>query len=136
VKVKYLGGAQEDLPLFLMTYRVSEWKKGQGRRFATIFKTAWCDGHCKPDALVADYLTDNQEKLFVANPTAGYRSDSKHLKDILKRVDGAELLCSPHTIIRTLNQKENPLNRMERIFRTALTDELGKLPSWQPSQKP
>jgi hypothetical protein len=135
VEVQYLGADGEGYTAFLMKYRVSEWKKGKGARYARILKVEWCDGGCPVKASIAEYRANSKEQLFMALPlsfSANSRRDIWLAQKTKKRADGGDLQCGRNPIIQPLILESAPEDYQEYLFRITLAAELEKLPTWQP----
>jgi hypothetical protein len=136
VGVQYLGTDGEGYTSFLMKYRVSEWKKGKGTRYARILKVEWCDGGCPVKESIAEYRANSKEQLFMALPL-NFSPDSRHemrlAQKVGKRADGGDLPCGGNPIIQPLVQESAPEHYREYLFRITLAAELEKLPSHQPN---
>jgi hypothetical protein len=133
VEVRYMGTDGDGYTSFLMKYRVSEWKKGKGTRYARIFKVEWCDGGCPVKESIAEYRADSKEQLFMALPLDFSRPYSRRAQESKMRADGGDVPCGRNPIIRSLIEESSPEDFREYLFQITLAAELEKLPSQQPN---
>jgi hypothetical protein len=132
VEMQHLGTDKDGYTSFLMNYRVSEWKKGKGGRYARIIKVEWCDGGCPVKKLIAEYRADSKEQLFMALPLESSQPNVRRAQESKRRVDGGDVPCGRNPIIRPLIQESAPEDYREYLFRITLAAELENLPTWQP----
>ncbi len=118
----------------LVTYKVSEWKKGSGRPYAKVVHLPWCDGECSVKDLIKASLSDKEEKFHFAS--AG---ESKTLGKLA--LDGYLGPCHMEFSKRPINA-QHPQSRYSEYFGQldfgqflydlAIAEELEELPGKRP----
>ncbi len=113
----------------LVTYKVSEWKKGRGRPYAKVVYLPWCDGECSVKELVKESLSDKEEKFHFASGGGG-------MTTIEVALDGYIGPCHTMFSKRPINA-QYPQSRYSEYFGQflydlAVAEELEELPSKRP----
>ena len=133
VEMQHLGTDGYGHTSFLMKYRVSEWKKGKGARYARIIKVEWCDGGCPVKELVAEYRDNSKEQLFMALPLNSSHQNVRRAQEAKRHADGEDIRCLRNPIVRPLIQESAPKDYREYLFRITIAAELEKLPAQRPN---
>ncbi|MGO4389031.1 hypothetical protein AB4Y85_15980 [Microvirga sp. 2YAF29] len=113
---------------FLVTYKVSEWKKGDGQSNANVIYLPWCDGECEPRQTIENLLSHKEERIFFAS------SGEEEIKGSV--IDGYLGPCHLELSKRPINaQNPRPPFREyfgQFLYELAIAAELEKLPSRRP----
>ena len=122
-----------NLGLYLVTYEVSEWRKGTGQRYATLAHTVWCDGKCLLKSSVYFLEEKNIEKVYIAESFG--RSFSEKTRRKIGRIDGSIPMCPEwNVVLPIVSQPAANLDgeHLEYLYYIAIENELEELPSIKP----
>jgi len=132
ISAKYSGiGGNEGLPILILTYKVSEWKKGKGGSSARIAEVMWCDGGCRIQERIAEHLRDKDDQIYIAEPVEPHRGKADR---IFRRMDGLWSACSFAVSIPSSFKNDSTLSkdRSRLLYLHLLAAEIEKLPSRLP----
>lgn len=104
INIEFIGPDAE-YPAFILTFKVTEWIKGDGKPYARIIYESWCDGRCSSIVEEEDrILSEHQEKIYIADqPNAEDAKKGPFHGDI----DGVFGVCSH------LGRKVEPINEAD-----------------------
>jgi hypothetical protein len=116
-----------DFQEFVLTYKASEWKKGRRGSHAKLLHSVWCDGGCDSSEIIADFMKQAEERIYLAEPRTAGNKKVRLLRDL----DGEISICSYRNSMRPIYAEtphNDPLNHRSFLFLLSITDELEKLP--------
>jgi hypothetical protein len=115
-----------DFQDFVLTYEVSEWKKGSGGSSARLLHTVWCDGDCHVSETIANYMRLTEERIYLGSPLSGGEGIDMLPKDLDGQID----ICSFRDSMRPISAKHPRNQRLDHrsfLFLLSVTEELEKL---------
>jgi hypothetical protein len=90
INVQFIGPDVE-YPVFILTFKVTEWIKGTKKPYARIIYEGWCDGGCSNILEKEDeILSDHGEKIYIADRVEALFNENNSLP---KETDGVFGLC-------------------------------------------
>lgn len=127
VSVQFIGPDNE-YPAFILTFKVTEWIKGDKKPYARIIYEGWCDGGCSSILEKEDeILYDHREKIYVADrPNALFNAQNP----VPENIDGVFGLCKRlGRRIESVNETQPASRRRDRWFLLdlAMRNEIEKL---------
>jgi hypothetical protein len=116
---------------FVLTYEVSAWKKGRGGSHAKLLNSVWCDGQCSSSEIIADFMRQIEERVYIADPVLDADTADARLKDL----DGMVNICAYRDSMRPIGAelpRDEHLNHREFLFLLSVTEALENLPAQVP----
>jgi hypothetical protein len=90
INVQFIG-PDEEYPVFILTFKVTEWIKGDRKPYARIIYKGWCDGGCSNiQEEENDIPSGHGEKIYIAD---GFDGLSNQNNPLFKDIDGVFGLC-------------------------------------------
>ena len=135
VSVEHLPFLDDDnLRSFIITYKVTDWKKGRGGPHAKLVRAVWCPKECTTATVMENLMRDNQERIYIA--LSPKRSLPNHaLEQLPKDLDGSISICLRVDSMNAINIEYAHGSLMDHSQFMDLiikTTELEKLPSIKP----
>ena len=129
ISVQFIGPDNE-YPVFILTFKVTEWIKGDKKPYVRIIHESWCDGGCSSILEKEDeILYEHGEKIYIADrPNALLNEQSP----LLENIDGVFGLCKGlGQQIESINETQPASRRRDRWFLLdlAMKNEIEKLTS-------
>jgi hypothetical protein len=90
ISVKFIG-PNEEYPVFILTFKVTEWIKGSRQPYARVIYESWCDGGCPNIPEEEDKILEaHREKIYIADHP---KAELLQVRPIPESVDGIFSLC-------------------------------------------
>lgn len=124
----------QNLASYLITYRVSHWRKGRGGPTATIHRTIWCKEGCDRERIAKELTQDPQEEVVMATKPALALTNTE-IAQLPARVDGTVSICTRTSIMAPFDKDKAPyrsLREADMMEFAILFSELEKLPVIKP----
>jgi hypothetical protein len=110
----------------LVTYKISEWKKGSGRPYAKVVYLPWCGGECSVKDLVKASLSDKEKKFHFASGGGRMTAGTVALDGY---IGPCHAIYSKRPINAQHPQPRHSENFGQFLYDLAVAEELEKLPS-------
>lgn len=130
--------------LFMVTYKVSEWKKGDRKPIARVLRSVWCDGECLVQSILDSWMQDfegnrgAEEQLYLTE----YIDDAL-AKAISARLpgtmDGEISICPNWNIVQPIDRqylRQQRTDHRDFLYEIAVETVLEKLPALAPGANP
>lgn len=123
--------------LFMITYKVSEWKKGDRKPIARVLRSVWCGGECLVQPILDSWMEDieanrgAEEQLYL----------TEHIDDALAKavsaslpgtMDGEIPICPNWNIVQPIDRQYPQRHRSDYrdfLYEIAVETVLEKLPT-------
>ncbi|WP_230529951.1 hypothetical protein [Microvirga roseola] len=124
----------DNLRFFIITYKVTDWKKGRGGSHAKLIRTVWCPKECDTAAVMENLMLDNQERIYIASSPKLHLSNHD-LEQLPEDLDGSISICLRVNSMNVINIEYahgSLMNHSQFMDLLIRTSELEKLPSIKP----
>jgi hypothetical protein len=119
--------------VFMITYKVSEWKKGSGRAHASFFFTPWCDGICAIQEYIDALVSDHEERIYIIRDRE--LPDNSEIFAGSVPIDSSTWTCELALSKLPINAERHQRPHFGQfLYDLALAAEIEKLPSSFPKE--